>query len=91
MIEEKTSTTEEFCMEFLATCRGLHTQHGLLPGYDIALQVYKKGEAIAYSNLPSVGRRITIHKQEISGGRVVVFSAKARHVAKARAALLGER
>ena len=52
---------------------------------------YKKGEAIAYSNLPSVGRRITIHKQEISGGRVVVFSAKARHVAKARAALLGER
>ena len=42
-------------MEFLATCRGLHTQHGMLPGYDIALQVYKKGEAIAYSNLPSVG------------------------------------
>ena len=24
MIEEKTSSTEEFCMEFLATCRGLH-------------------------------------------------------------------
>ena len=57
------------------------------------MQVYKKGEAIAYSNLPSVGRRITIHKQEISGGRVVVFSAKASSARSesAVAALLGER
>ena len=63
-------------MNFLATCRGLHTRHGMMPGHDVALQIYKKGEAIAYSSLAS--------DEKISGGRAVVFGAKARHVAKAR-------